>query len=413
MRSTLWIGRVRSDVVPDLLSEAFSKFGKVRKVETGFGGFAFVEFEDEGDSDRACEGMHKASIQGIGEIRVNKSTFRGYQDACAKRSQYWRARGHKEGNTSWSHVVDEEKRARGRQSPSGRRKRDSMSQSHSKSGSRPRRSRTWSRPSRSASRSSKGSRRRRRSPSNRSRSPVLRFARSCSPCEGPKRTASEELTPGTHLAQKAHAEEAEAEEPGTLAPEVQSKASSSAGPPLKVKKEVHNEGREEQRDERQLAAASALKGDKVRFHINSSRPAQGMAPASELGLPPPEEGEEAAQLSCADRAAMVCFFDGANACDLLLEGASVLRLPDFYIPYMLNGFPHGFQGLSQEDGMKLLDVMSGIARGDSEGDETQAGGEERAAEVRQTVLIDSRGRRIMRKCLLINGQEVCSEEQTI
>lgn len=125
-------------------------------------------------------------------------------------------------------------------------------------------------------------------------------------------------------------------------------------------------------------------------------------------------GDEGAQLSCADRAAVVCFFDGANACDLLLEGSAVLRLPDTYIPNLLNGFPHGFQGLSQEDGMKLLDVLSGIARADAESDDVPADlGMQRSAEVRQTLLVDARGRRIMRKSLVINGEVLCSEEQAI
>lgn len=123
--------------------------------------------------------------------------------------------------------------------------------------------------------------------------------------------------------------------------------------------------------------------------------------------------EAGGQMSIADRAAMVTFFDGASAGELMLEGASVLRLPDFYVPFMLNGFPHGFQGLSQEDGMKLLDVIAGLARSDAEEGQLAESKPERSVEVRQALLVNPRGRRRMVKTLLINGEQVCSEESTL
>jgi len=381
MRSTLWVGRVKSTVPPDMLKEAFEKHGPVRKVETGFAGFAFVEYEEEEDSDKACEHMNKYNITGIGEIRVSRATYRGYTDACSKRVQYWRSRGHKD-TPPGMHPRDHDSR----RSPSVRRRRP-RSRSASRSGSR-RRSRTWSRPSRpsrSRSRSSIGSRRRQRSRSKRSgkgsASPERSRSRS-----SPKRQPSQELAPGTTLTRKAEESVGAAIPPPADAGPAQTKTKQESG-----------------------QAAGGAKADKKEAAPSAAEEPEEGAAAFEMG--------SGGQLSCADRAAMVCFFDGSNACDLLLEGASVLKLPDFYIPYMLNGFPHGFQGLSQEDGMKLLDVMAGICRGDTEGDEAAAaapvGGEERQAEVRQTLLVDARGRRIMRKCLLINGQEVCSEEQTI
>lgn len=155
-------------------------------------------------------------------------------------------------------------------------------------------------------------------------------------------------------------------------------------------------------------------------HESGHRLKEELPETRELAVPEDDAGqlqealleESAGQMSISDRAAMVTFFDGSTAADLMLEGASVLRLPDFYVPYLLNGYPHGFQGLSQEDGMKLLDVTAGLARDE----EIRVGAlpnPERSVEVRQALVVDPRGRRRMRKSLWVNGEEVCLEESTL
>merc|ERR1711920_319207 len=108
-----------------------------------------------------------------------------------------------------------------------------------------------------------------------------------------------------------------------------------------------------------------------------------------------------------DRAKVVCFFDGAHACELLVEGASILKVPDMFIPNMLNAFPHGFPSISQEDAMRLLGTLSAFIRGGN------GPGSECSAEIRQTIVINQRGQRVMRKALLVNGEVVCDEEQAL
>lgn len=153
--------------------------------------------------------------------------------------------------------------------------------------------------------------------------------------------------------------------------------------------------------------------------------------ARAVALPPEQTGDadfdfmfnsSAPQLSTADRATAVGFFDGAGATDMLLEGSGVMRLPDQYVPFMLNGFPHGFQGLAQEDAMALLNVLSMITRSSSSsgtGNSGRGSGGgalaplDRYVEVRQTLAIDARGRRVMRKSLVVDGEEVCLEEKAL
>merc|ERR1711974_191990 len=107
----------------------------------------------------------------------------------------------------------------------------------------------------------------------------------------------------------------------------------------------------------------------------------------------------------ADRAAAVCSFDGSNATELLLESSAVIRVPDSIAPTLINGYPHGFAGTSQEDAMRLLHVLAGFL---SEGGvELKDVTEERSVGVRQAFLVDDRGRRCMRKKLFINGICVC------
>lgn len=100
--------------------------------------------------------------------------------------------------------------------------------------------------------------------------------------------------------------------------------------------------------------------------------------------------------------------DGAHAADVLLEGSAVMKVPDAFIPNMLNGFPHGFPDLSQEAAMALLGNLAAFIQGGGKGD-----GAVKSAEVRQTLAINARGERVMRKALVINGEVVSNEEQAL
>lgn len=121
-----------------------------------------------------------------------------------------------------------------------------------------------------------------------------------------------------------------------------------------------------------------------------------------------ERGEGAASLSSADRAAMVQFFDGASTRELLLESAAVLGVPELFTPDVLNGFPHAFNGrLSQEGVVNLMNVFSGFLGGGA------PPARDLSAEVRQTIVINTRGQRVMRKTILVDGNICCSEEQVL
>eukprot|EP00927_Polykrikos_kofoidii_P067086 TRINITY_DN6260_c0_g2_i1.p1 TRINITY_DN6260_c0_g2~~TRINITY_DN6260_c0_g2_i1.p1 ORF type:complete len:389 (-),score=34.27 TRINITY_DN6260_c0_g2_i1:453-1619(-) len=162
MKNTVWVGRVKSTVPPNTLREAFSKCGNVTAVDTGFAGFAFVEYETEEDCVEAVKKMNNAKIANVGQIHVTHATLRGYDDALKKRDDYWRSRGGMPSNVS-ERIQGPRPRSRQRsrsRSFSRCRRRDSRSRSRSRSADRRRQS------SASSSASSSRFRRRKRAPSS-------------------------------------------------------------------------------------------------------------------------------------------------------------------------------------------------------------------------------------------------------
>merc|ERR1712176_910880 len=120
----------------------------------------------------------------------------------------------------------------------------------------------------------------------------------------------------------------------------------------------------------------------------------GVARESELVPLVHHSDGSGSHLNRENRSTIVCFFDGSTACELLLEGTAVVRVPDSVIPSLLNGFPHGFSDLSQEGAMKLLEALSAFARTD----DSVAGC---SVEVRQNLSIGAHGRRSVRKSLVV------------
>merc|ERR1712073_55981 len=90
-------------------------------------------------------------------------------------------------------------------------------------------------------------------------------------------------------------------------------------------------------------------------------------------------------LDPAHRAATVGFFDGANACDLLLEGAASTDVGDSAASSLLSGFPHGFQALSQEGAMRLHSIVSGFVNAYFEADNSEG---ESSIDIRQSLVVD-------------------------
>jgi len=335
IRATLFVGRVKSTASPALLEDAFGKMGKVRRVETGFGGFAFVEFEDIDDADKACEKMKQAMIPGVGEVRVEHATMRGYQDACLKREEYWRARG---GVLNWHPR---------RHSPSWSRGRPKHSRSRSRTRSRSRR--------RSLSRS-RGRRRMRCSSSGASAS------RSLSRLNSPK------------------------------------------------KGEQQQQQRQQQQWEEHPARTEKRKVEQRNSAILSTVEGQCDDGASDAFCAAFDLEDSGVHLDAADRAATVGFFDGANACDLLLEGAASADAGDGAASSLLSGFPHGFQALSQEGAMRLHSIVSGFVNAYFEADNSEG---ESSIDIRQSLVVDGDGRRSVRKSLVVNGTTICTEELDI
>jgi len=83
----IWVGRVKTTTPGTLLQQALASVGPIVKVETGFGGFAFVEFVEVESVAKAIEMMDGKTIPAIGEIRVSKVSERGYLRALDNRNK--------------------------------------------------------------------------------------------------------------------------------------------------------------------------------------------------------------------------------------------------------------------------------------------------------------------------------------
>lgn len=123
----------------------------------------------------------------------------------------------------------------------------------------------------------------------------------------------------------------------------------------------------------------------------------------------PQEGAER-ELGCDDRSAAACFFDGSSVSDLLLEGGAIVKLPMRDLPPFLEDFPHAFERLPYLSKMRMVQVLSKFLSGPRP-DAMPWGSV--SLEVRQAVVIDRSGRRVLRKSLAINNKLECSEEREI
>lgn len=90
MKTKVWVGGVKSHTPASKVEEAFSKYGTVAKVETGFPGMAFVEFDALKDAEEACKALDAKVLPGIGKLGCKIATERGYEDAVKKRDDFQR-----------------------------------------------------------------------------------------------------------------------------------------------------------------------------------------------------------------------------------------------------------------------------------------------------------------------------------
>jgi len=356
MRHTVWVGKVKSNVPSELLESTFGRIGPVLKVETGFAGFAFVEFETEADADRACQELDRKKVENLGMILVSRATSRGYEDAVMKRDKYQQAwRGGPKKQNNWS----PSKRGR-RQRPTSTSRERQPNREGSVSRSR---SRSYGSNSSGGNSCSRGRRRR---------------------------------SPTAHRGRQASASRSRRSE---------SRKSRSL------------------RSERDRARPQKVPMAPWRQHSTPNIPPPAPPPPPNMStnkvVPYTDPDVDSAgieqevsppQLNDADRAAVISFFDGAAASELLLEGAAVLRVPDFMVPAMLNGYPHSFQDMSQSSAMQMLEVLRGFSA--SEGVRNDTGGQ-LTTEVRQTLIVSANGRRLMRKSISINGEIAATLEREL
>eukprot|EP00929_Paragymnodinium_shiwhaense_P106988 TRINITY_DN7291_c0_g1_i2.p1 TRINITY_DN7291_c0_g1~~TRINITY_DN7291_c0_g1_i2.p1 ORF type:complete len:372 (-),score=55.59 TRINITY_DN7291_c0_g1_i2:38-1153(-) len=358
MDTMVWVGRVRSTTDPRLLEKAFEKFGPIVKIETGFGGFAFVEFEFAQDAEKAIEDMNGANVQNIGGISTSHCTLRGYHGAKDKKLQ--RIKG---GSGIQRPPVDDDKdvywvkrRPRSRSRSRGRR-------SRSRSGSR-------SRGSSPASRSRSFSRRRPVSKQRTSRSPLSSLLR-------PERPVPREITKISR-----------AERPPLRMPLPKPKPVETATSPPRMR-------------------SAPSRGHAGQEPAASHASQNGKAAADEARGSSDCEDRVPGFLAHKDRAKTHRFFNGTRVQDILLEGAVAAGTPTDCRAALLYDFPRGFRPAQAVDGpTDLLEVLAAFVRGD---------GSDKAlsAEVRQSLVTDARGRRLLRKSLVVNGDEFFAEEQSL
>lgn len=386
---------MKSSVPPEILEDSFRKAGKIVKIETGFPGFAFVEYQEEDDADKACKMFNKEVIPNVGEVRCSRATQRGYEEAVNKRQAYWKGRGHDGDPSDWKKLQRHQRRSSRSRSGGGFRPRPlRRSPSVMRQMPRGRRSRSFSQGGRShGQRSSCGNS---RSPSRRSDSSLRSRMR--------RRSASRESRRSRNPPSRSR--------------------SGSKVPTRPWRQNVQNGVSNSHATTSALAAprAEAVPAQPVAAATSSNQDSTagaGVTAVVPMEEPPMDFGDFAlanggGQLSCADRSSTVCFFDGTSLPEILLEGAAIVKVPDVYMPHLVNGFPHGFQGVSQEAALRLLEVFSCfIDAGSGAGAQEARYGSELSVEVRQAMTIDGRGRRVVRKSLVINKEVVCSEERSI
>lgn len=419
MRGKVWVGRVKSNCRPEFLEEEFAKIGKLVKVETGFAGFAFVDYEDEEDADEACKKLNKTFFHSIGgEVLVSRATQRGYDDACTKREIYERSKG-RIGEVYQCNDRGSRGMYRSSRSPRRSRSRGSPRRSRSR-----RRSRSSS-PSRHPSSPSleRKFRPKHRSPSESPRKPSQSRERSKSKCRSCSRSRSKSDRPDLTRPSSGNLDN------GSYSPakpenasNVESRYRNSPSKDEKPDQDLVPDSRPRPRSKSPPSLTRRSKVDCKDIVPKESTPAAlhtndqpnatndpyrlALEPVTTLAPLVPMSGA-GASLRSSDRSAMVKFFDGASTQELLLESAAVLNVPELFTPDVLNGFPHSFRSLSQEGVINLLNVFSSFTSSDA------APAVERSVEVRQTIVVNTRGQRIMRKTMVVDGNVCCSEEQVL
>jgi len=501
-RAKIWIGRVKSNCPPEFLENTFKKAGKLIKVETGFPGFAFADYENEEDADEACRAYNKTVIEGVGEVIVSRATQRGYGDACVKRDMWQRGKGGQRPPIGYHGMRSRSRSRRSRSFSRGRN--SSRSGSSSFRRQRARRSRSPSsfertryrnrsqsiqrkfRPrsrSRSRSRSLSGSIERKFRPKHPSASPEPRErlenprdrlevpvvveedsrahrednAQDVPPYEPPiiKERSPEQSRDLPPEESREPPRERSYDSPRDRSPRdrVYEPPPEQSREPLRERDRSREAIQERSRDasvtrreappcdrsreancdrsrdayDRNREAAYDRSREPVRREKRREKGNAAIENASQQGtdlvLKDRSSGTSSAvrttrppsgntgQLSIRERASVVQFFDGASARDLLLESAAVLGVPDLFVPEILNGFPHSFQGLSQEGVINLLAVLGNFVS--HTGADAFSSSPECSVEVRQTLGINAAGERVIRKTIIVDGSISCSEERTL
>lgn len=432
----VWVGRVKSTCKPEWLEDGFRDIGKLVEVETGFAGFAFVTFDNEDDADEAVSKLHKTHMANIGEVLVSRATQRGYEDACHKRDVYHRTTGEARGKGGGGSKGGSRGHASRRRSRSRSRRRGRSSSSRSRSPSRKRqradrtrspsyrkrtdlkRARTPSPPklrpkgrSPSAGGRSKRSPSRRKSHSKSSERPQCERSPPCDADNGrPKEDRCSKSPESRHSSKSPEARQPSGSPrvppPPEILQPVKTEREPLARPEPTAKKRLEEEPQSQKHSSGGLPAKAPAEA-KVEAKVE-----QVSRGPDTLALAKVVEEEEPCASHFRERPEFVQFFDGATSCELLLESAPVVAIPELFVPEILDGFPNSFQSLSQDGVINLLAVFAAFVRGGVPGSSAESA-PNLSVEVRQTIAINARGQRVMRKTLLVDGVRCSSEEQTL
>eukprot|EP00927_Polykrikos_kofoidii_P049523 TRINITY_DN43574_c0_g1_i1.p1 TRINITY_DN43574_c0_g1~~TRINITY_DN43574_c0_g1_i1.p1 ORF type:complete len:369 (+),score=50.60 TRINITY_DN43574_c0_g1_i1:60-1109(+) len=297
----VWVGKVKSTCAPELLRRAFEKFGDLVKIETGFGGFAFVEFIEPKYAQRAIKSMHNKVIPHVGLICAEKATFNGYMGALEMRSKHWRQRGGAAISDECTHWINK---------PNSQNRTDSTEQRWRSPERKPK--------SRKEKKTSRQKKRKRSRSASRSRSVSTSKRR-----KDNNLLVNDTETNGVAQSIVSNMREAVAEWTAKAMP---------------------------------VTLTNGQAGHAGNGNCEERRLTDGVSQQ-------PRRGDlEPGSLSCADRAAAVQFFNGASAPDIMLEGAGTARAPAELAPDLLRDFPRSFQSTSQDTGVRMLRVLSAFIR---------------------------------------------------
>eukprot|EP00933_Yihiella_yeosuensis_P057784 TRINITY_DN57853_c0_g1_i1.p1 TRINITY_DN57853_c0_g1~~TRINITY_DN57853_c0_g1_i1.p1 ORF type:complete len:218 (+),score=17.66 TRINITY_DN57853_c0_g1_i1:40-693(+) len=120
------------------------------------------------------------------------------------------------------------------------------------------------------------------------------------------------------------------------------------------------------------------------------------------------------ELSRSDREKVVCFFDGTEIPNMLLEASTASATANDILDE--HPFSFGWNGLGSDDVQETLDVTEDFTTpggASLASQKAKSDQEERSIEIRQMISVNAQGQRCLRKALFVNGVRVDSASERI